>query len=223
MTKLNIQDINKYITMVRIEYPNAFPINARNDSERAELYKMLCSSWYLQLKKYPKEICDKAVLNALANAREGHYPRLGDVVFQINKLKTACEKTESDLWTELIKVLYEVENNAKEYKHNLIEENGLTQGENAQIRNQKIFDKLSSELKEYCHDVNGLVLISMYDIEQLSFERTRFSKALATIRENNLIKETMPKELENLIKNTKFLTLDNKGNINNAVQNKQLE
>ena len=36
-------------------------------------------------------------------------------------------------------------------------------------------------------------------------------------------KETMPKELENLTKNTKFLTLDNKENINNSVQNKQLE
>lgn len=183
MSQLTVNDCNKYIMMIRIEYPNAFPIQARSEKEREELYTMLVASWYRQLSKYPKEVCDRAVMDALGNAREGRYPRIGDVKFQADKLIAAYEKTTEELWAELKGVLRQVSDNIYRYRFTYREANGKTQGENARQRNEDIFKALSPELRAYCQNLRGLAEIAEYTDEQMNYERGRFMRTMPIIKE----------------------------------------
>jgi hypothetical protein len=192
MQKITLQDINKYITTIRIEYPNAFPIQAKDDKERAELYRMLCVSWYKQLEYYPKEICDTAVMNALGNARDGRYPRLGDVKYQIERIQEACQKSDNELWAELQSVLWEVAENVSLCRYE-------TNEEKARKRNEEIFNSLSPEIKEYCQTVGGLTDIALYDMDKLGFERGRFIKAIPQIRERTKVRATIPETVKSLM------------------------
>ena len=205
MQKITLQDINKYITTIRIEYPNAFPIQAKNETERAELYRMLCVSWFKQLEQYPKEVCDIAVMNALGNARDGRHPRVGDVKYQIERIQEACQKSDNELWAELQSVLWEVADNASRYKYNALDKNGLTQGENARNRNKAIFESLSPELKEYCQNLGGLTDIALYDMDKLGFERGRFIKAIPQIRERAKVRATLPEAVKSLVTGERLL------------------
>ena len=198
MQKITLQDINKYITTIRIEYPNAFPIQAKTETERAELYKMLCVSWYKQLEQYPKEVCDVAVMNALGNARDGRYPRIGDVKYQVERIEEACQKSDNELWAELQSVLWEVANNVGLYKYE-------ANGEQARKRNREIFESLSPELKEYCQNIDGLTEIAFYDIDKLGFERGRFIKALPQIKERAKVRATLPEAVKSLVTGERLL------------------
>lgn len=206
MNKITLQDINKYITTIRIEYPNAFPIQARTETERAELYHMLCKSWYKQLEQYPKEVCDTAVMNALGSAREGRYPRIGDVKYQVEKIQEACQKSDNELWAELQSVLSKVADNVMSYGYTARAENGRTQGENAIKRNEDIFNSLSPEIKEYCQNLVGLTYIALCDKEKLNFERSRFLKAIPQIRERAKIRATIPEAVKSLVTGEMLLT-----------------
>jgi hypothetical protein len=192
MQKITLQDINKYITTIRIEYPNAFPIQAKNETERAELYKMLCVSWFKQLEQYPKEVCDTAVMNALGSARDGKYPRIGDVKYQVERIQEACAKSDNELWAELQSVLWEVSNNVGLYRYESHEEK-------ARKRNEEIFNSLSPEIKEYCQNIDGLTDIALCDMDKLGFERGRFIKAIPQIRERAKIRATIPESVASLM------------------------
>lgn len=198
MQKITLQDINKYITTIRIEYPNAFPIQAKNETERAELYRMLCVSWYKQLEQYPKELCDTAVMNALGNARDGRYPRIGDVKYQVERIEEACQKSDNELWAELQSVLWEVADNVGLYKYE-------ANGEQARKRNREIFDSLSPELKEYCQSLDGLTDIALCDMDKLGFERGRFIKAVPQIRERAKVRATLPEAVKSLVTGERLL------------------
>jgi len=77
MTALTPQDVNKYIATIRINFENAYK------TQTSEERQILIKSWYEILKEYPKEVCDKAVINAIKYAKFA--PRIGDVVEQIEK------------------------------------------------------------------------------------------------------------------------------------------
>ncbi len=198
MQKITLQDINKYITTIRIEYPNAFPIQAKNETERAELYRMLCVSWYKQLEQYPKEVCDIAVMNALGNARDGRHPRIGDIKYQVERIQEACQKSDNELWAELQSVLWEVAENVSLCRYDAHEEK-------ARKRNDEIFNSLSPELKEYCQNVGGLTDIALYDMDKLGFERGRFVKALPQIRERAKVRATLPEAVKSLVTGERLL------------------
>lgn len=192
MQKITLQDINKYITTIRIEYPNAFPIQAKDEKERAELYRMLCVSWFKQLEQYPKELCDTAVMNALGSARDGRYPRIGDVKYQVERIQEACQKSDNELWAELQAVLWEVADNVSLCRYDAHEEK-------ARKRINEIFNSLSPELKEYCQTVGGLTDIALCDMDKLGFERGRFIKAIPQIRERAKVRATIPEAVKSLM------------------------
>lgn len=175
MTQLTINDVNQYITMIRINFENAYK------AQTAEEREMLLASWYAILKDYPKEVCDAAVINAIKNAEFA--PRIGSIVKEIEKMQRAYEKTEAELWGELQGCLREVSSCAYRFRFNFIEANGLTQGENARIRVKEIFNNLSPELKEYSRNVNGLIELAQLDGEQMSFEKGRFNKMMPQLKD----------------------------------------
>lgn len=205
MTRLTINDVNQYITMIRINFENAYK------AQTAEEREMLLASWYAILQSYPKEVCDAAVLNAIKNAE--YAPRIGSIVKEIEKMQKAYEKSEAELWAELQGCLREVAACAYRFRFNFIEANGLTQGENAQMRVKEIFNSLSPELKEYCRNVNGLIELSQLDGEQRGYEKGRFNKMMPVLKDRAKTRAEIGGNLSGLIQGlgNKFL-LENAGN-----------
>lgn len=201
MTKITIEDVNKYITMIRINFENAY--KTQNIEER----EMLLASWYAILQEYPKEICDKAVINAIKNAEFA--PRIGNIVKEIENMQEAFEKTDHELWAELISKFREVRRFASRVNNNFVESNGLTQGENARQILEEIFDELAPELKDYCRNSRGLIELAQYTEEQLSFERGRFIKTMPQLRARKKMREQTPVNLAGLIQGISIKLIDN--------------
>lgn len=205
MTILTVKDVNQYITMVRINFENAYKTQTTEERE------MLLASWYAILKEYPKEICDKAVIQAIKYAKFA--PRIGDIVEQIEKMQVAFEKTEAELWAELTRCLREVSECVYRFRFTFVENNGLTQGENARLRVKELFNNLSPELKEYCRNESGLVELARLDSDQISYEKGRFIKTMPQLRERAKTRGQLGNNLTLLIQGmgNKFL-LEKTGN-----------
>jgi hypothetical protein len=189
MTQLQPTDVNKYITTIRINFENAY--KTQTDEER----EILIKSWFAILKDYPKEVCDRAVINALANAE--YAPRIGSIVKEIEKMQVAFEKSETELWSELTGVFREVERCAYAFRYTAIDYNGKTQGENARIRINEIFNGLSPELKEYCRNANGL--IDLARSEGLEYEKGRFMRVIPQMKERARVRQSTPDGLAGLV------------------------
>lgn len=201
MTPITPQDINKYITTIRINFENSY--KTQTDEER----EILIKSWFAILKDYPKEIVDKAVINAIKNAEFA--PRIGTIVKEIEKMRTAYEKSDEELWAELTGVLRKVSDNTYAYRYTFVEANGKTQGENAFQRNKDIFERLSPELKAYCQNLSGLTVIAEYTDEQLSYEKGRFLRIMPTIKERAKTRSETPANIAGLIQGlANHLSLD---------------
>lgn len=192
MSKVTPKNINDYITMIRINFENAY--SAHNDEER----QMLIKAWYAILKDYPKEVCDTAVITAIKYAKFA--PRIGDIVEQIEKMQEAFQKTKEELWNELNSVLRKVSQNTYYYRFNALDPNGKTQGENARLRNEAIFENLSPELKEYVKNIGGLISIAEYTDEQLTYERGRFMKTIPDLRQRARIRQDTPEMVAGLLR-----------------------
>jgi hypothetical protein len=175
MAQLTINDVNQYITMIRINFENAYR------AQTAEEREMLLASWYAILQNYPKEVCDAAVLNAIKNAE--YAPRIGAVVKEIERMQAAYEKTDAELWGELKGCMREVAECAYRFRFTYVELNGLSQGDNARLKVKEIFNGLSPELKEYCRNPSGLIELAQLNDEQLNFEKGRFNKAMPVLKE----------------------------------------
>jgi hypothetical protein len=197
MKAITLDDINKYLTTIRINFENAY--KTQTDDER----KILLQSWYVILKDYPKEVCDKAVIEAIKYAKFA--PRIGDIVEQIEKMRVAFEKDENELWSELTRVLPAVARNTYHYRFNAVDYNGLTQGENARRRNEAIFERLSPELKEYCRDIGGLIALAEFTDDQLTYERGRFMRNMPEVRKRAQTRQALPENVAGYLKSTATL------------------
>lgn len=175
MKALTIDDVLQYLTMIRINFENAYKTQTKEEK------KLLLKSWYAILKDYPKEVCDQAVINAIKNAEFA--PRIGSIVKEIEKMQVAYEKTAEELWAELTGVLREVRDCAYRFRFTYVEENGKTQGENARIRIKEIYNNLSPEIKDYVR--NDFTLLEIADLtdQQLNYEKGRFLKTIPQIKE----------------------------------------
>ena len=191
MTQVTINDVNQYITMIRINFENAYKTQTTEERE------MLLASWYAILKDYPKEVCDKAVINAIKNAE--YAPRIGSIVKEIEKMQAAYEKTNEELWAEMVGVLREVASCAYRFRFTYVESNGKTQGDNAWERVKEIYSELSAELKDYLRNPNGLIEIAQLTDAQLNYERGRFLKTIPQIKERAKTRAQMPTNLAGLI------------------------
>ena len=201
MTRITAQDVNKYITTIRINFENAY--KTQTDEER----EILIRSWHAILKDYPKEIVDKAVINAIKHAE--YAPRIGSIVKEIEKMQFAYEKSDAELWAELTGVLREVSRNVYSFRFNAIDYNGKTQGENARQRVKDIYNGLSAELKEYLRNPNGLIEIAEYTDEKLSYERGRFLRTMPEVKQRAKTRHEVGDQLAGLIQGlTARFTLD---------------
>lgn len=175
--QLTKSEIVKIITAIKVQCPEALPY--RNETD----FDILVDMWHDILKEYPKEIVWVAVRNSLKNTVYQKQNWIGAICQEIDKMQTAYEKSEAELWGELAGVLREVGDCAYKLRFNFIERNGKTQGENARIRLQEIFNGLSPEVKEFVRNERTLIELAELPDNQLNFEKGRFLKAMPQIKE----------------------------------------
>ena len=114
-------------------------------------------------------------------------------------MQVALEKSEGELWAELNDCFREVRSCAYAFRYTFVEPNGKTQGENARIRVNEIYNGLSPELKEYLRSTKVLIEISRFTDEQLAYEKGRFARTLPQIRERAKTLSQMPSNLTGLL------------------------
>ena len=147
----------------------------------------MIASWYEALREYPKEICDKAVNNALKRAKFA--PRLGDITEEINGILSANAPSDGELWAELSAVLGKVYDISRY----------LTYPQYVNWANAKlndIYSGLSNELKLFVVNVSTLVDIAEMTEESLQFERARFFKQMPQLKKHLAQKAEAQKFLE---------------------------
>ena len=174
MDKLTRQNIIIYITKIRLNFENAYNVSC--DEE----FDLLVESWYDVLKEYPKEVCDKALNQALKKAKFA--PRLGNVTEEIEKIMSSNDKTDEELWAELTSVLgkvYEVSRYLQYPQYVAWADNRL----------KEIYNNLDKNLQLYLVGYKALIELSEISAENMQFEKTRFFKQIPTVRKKNYERE----------------------------------
>lgn len=182
MKKLTKRDIGIYLVKINLNFENVYNFG---DDEQS----LLVESWYEALSEYPKEICDRAVNNALKYARFA--PKLGDIVEEIQKLMNADSKSDEELWAELMNVTTKVYDISRYLKYEQYFKNAT-----AKLRD--IYDGLSGELKLYVVNISTLIEISELPRESLPYEKARFFKQMPVLRRHAEEKQTAKKLLESI-------------------------
>ncbi len=188
MTKLTKNDIAKYILKIQLNFENAYRFNSELEST------LLLGTWFDILNKYPKEVCDVAVNNALAKAKFA--PRIGEIVEEIKILNSVNSKTNEELWAELMDIKYSVWEISRYLKY-------PQHYEAANKQLTKIYKNMSDELKLYAVNLSILIEISELSEENLSYEKNRFFRNMPELRKHREDKITAERFL-NYIKQNKI-------------------
>lgn len=168
MSKIKKEDVANYILKIRLNFENAYVLE-KNDSI------LLTTNWFEILNKYPKEICDQAVNNALAKAQ--YAPRIGDIVKEIKILLNNNHKTDEELWAELMDIKFEVYDLSRDLRY-------PQHFESVHKKIKSIYDNLSEELKLFIVSTSELVRFSELSNEDIPYERTLFFKRMPILRQH---------------------------------------
>lgn len=141
----------------------------------------LVKTWAALLKDFPDTAVDAAFYKCLQTCKMPPTP--ADVIENLRALQEATEPTDEELWNSLIIALRETERYRYYFRFTAIEANGKTQGENARQKAKEIWLALPERLKAYIGSEGELTrMAENYTDEELKFEKTRFLKAMPTIK-----------------------------------------
>lgn len=181
--QLTKQDVVSMVGVIKANYDNAF----RNSTKETLL--AMVEQWYKSLVVYDKEIVGVALQRVLEECE--YTPNLAHIMKQIKIIKEATEPTDAEYWVQLTDTLRRVARCVYRFRFNAIEENGLTQGENAKNEVKRIWEQLPQILKDYCGSENGLINLSKMDQDEMTFEKGRFIKMLPTLKTRIEVKQTI--------------------------------
>ena len=191
-------DVFAMIATVKVHYS----FNYKNFT--ADDYATLTNSWYEDLKGYPKEL----VFEGFNRAKKVNKIAVttADIIEQIDKMQEAFQPSAQEKWQKLKKTLDEVYSLATCFNYTYVQDNGLTQGQNARNKVCGIFDSLPPEVQRYCGNASGLIEIAKLEEEQLEFEKARFVKVIGEYKKQADLRINNP-QLQSLIEST-VKTLD---------------
>ncbi len=140
----------------------------------------LVRTWTVLLKDYPDKAVDVAFYKCLQICKMPPTP--ADVIEQLNSMAEALEPSDEELWSVYIKALRETDYWVYRFPFTAIQENGKSQGHNAKMKVQELWDNLPERLKQYIGSKGELIQMSRYSDEDLKYEKNRFMKLMPTIK-----------------------------------------
>lgn len=186
--KISKSECVKIITTIKAQNPES--LQYKNSSE----FELLVDVWFDVLKEYPKELVWAAVRNALKKTIYQKPNWIGVICQEIECLRTTNEKTDGELWGELISALNKV---------NRVMYFGLTPHWDNNKRIEpieevgKVYNKLDPILRSYVGGISELIALSKE--ETLEYEKGRFLKAVIQLRQKEKTKKEMPADLAKLV------------------------
>lgn len=186
--KINKSECVKIITTIKTQNPES--LQYKNSSE----FELLVDTWFDILKEYPQEIVWAAVRNALKNTIYQKQNWIGVICQEIERMKLANEKSDTQLWAELVSIL----DNVRRLTYFGLTphlDNGKRIDPYREV--QAVYDEMNPILKSYIGDIQELVALSKE--ETLEFEKGRFLKSVNQLRVQEKVKREMPKEFKSLI------------------------
>lgn len=144
----------------------------------------LVKTWELLLYSYSDNDVKTAMTMCLRTCKTPPTP--ADVIEQLTVLKQSEQPTPESLWGRFLNTMRKVDDLSDRLDYTFVEDNGLTQGQNARNKIRQIWDQLPQELKSYIGSQGELIRMAReYDDTTLTFEKTRFLKAIPSIRERH--------------------------------------
>lgn len=189
MTPVTEKDIFTYIYKIQLNFDNSYQTSSENER------LLLIASWYEILREYPKEVCDLAVTNALRRAKFA--PRIGDIVEEAERIIHATDKSDEQLWAELMQVLpsaYEISRYLRYPQY----------FKNAAKKLNDMYAALSPDLRLYVVNVSTLIELSELTSDSLSYEKNRFFRQMPTLRAQNAQTYNADRLLKNIEKQNKI-------------------
>jgi hypothetical protein len=185
---MNKQDIIKMLTVIESLY------GGKSTSELKQHIQLQANIWLEILGGYDKELAMKAFYDVCKTEKYRITP--AHIVEQIEKIENAFGKSDQELWAEFRRVLNKANDCVYKLKFKMIEENGKTQGENAQLELERLYKGLPLPLQRYCGNVSGLKDLSQLDDESLEFEKARFLKDIGKKKAEIKIQQECPQFAE---------------------------
>lgn len=145
---------------------------------------VLVKLWNSLLREFPDEVVEVAFYKCLQTCKMPPTP--ADVLERIKALHEATEPTDEELWNVFTKALNETERQIYRFPYTFVEENGLTQGENARRKVQELWEGLPEKVKQYIGGKGEFIRMAQtHDSDELKFEKTRFLKTMPIIKNRN--------------------------------------
>ena len=174
--------INK-ITELIAAIKTIYPYYAK-DSDVPTLVK----TWEALLRDYPDNAVDAALYKCLQVCKTPPTP--ADVIEKLDAMHKALEPTDEELWTVYVTALRNAERLIFRFDYTFVEENGLTQGQNARRKVEAIWEGLPDKLKQYIGSYGEFIRMAQrYHDEELKYEKTRFIKQMPVIAERSEYKK----------------------------------
>ena len=185
---MNKQDIIKMLTVIESLY------GGKSTSELKQHIQLQADIWLEILGRYDKDLAMKAFYDVCKTEKYRITP--AHIVEQIEKIENAFGKSDQELWAEFRRVLNKANDCVYKLKFKMIEENGKTQGENARLELERLYEGLPLPLQRYCGNVSGLKDLSQLDDESLEFEKARFLKDIGKKKAEIKIQQECPQFAE---------------------------
>ena len=151
-----------------------FPYYAK-ESENA----VLVETWEMLLSKYPDELVQMAFMKSLETCTQPPTP--AHIISIIKDAEKSNDLTDEELWDVLCDTLRKVRRQVYMFQFTAIEANGKTQGQNARLRIEEIWNKLHPKLKQFTATESGLIRLSELNDDDLKYEKNRFLKTIPVI------------------------------------------
>lgn len=143
--------------------------------------ELMINTWYTLLHNYTDEEIERAVYMALRVCKFAPVP--ADIIEHIENQKQIEKPCEQELWALYRKALKEVAYFSHRLNYNYIDSSGISQGEQARLAIESIWQGLPQELKIYLNDKEELIRTAReLNTADISFERSRFSKVYPVLQ-----------------------------------------
>lgn len=143
--------------------------------------ELLVNTWYSLLQNYTDEEVRQGIFLSLRVCK--YAPTPADVIEQIENFKQIEKPSEQELWGLYRQALKETNYYSYRLNYNYIDSSGLSQGEQARIAVDAIWEGLPQELKIYLGDKSELMRNARELNEaDISYEKNRFSKTFPILQ-----------------------------------------
>lgn len=166
----------EFFKRIKCTYPYGFKDFSETDIE------IWLDTWDKTLTGYDDNLIEKAFFQVICESKVPPVP--ADIIEAMGKLETINEPSDAALWGECASLIYELQDKfycAFHFGHNPVEEK----------KYKAAWDNANEIVKEFLGTASNAVSINT---ETLDFEKSRFYKALPTIRKRVRDK----RKLENL-------------------------